>query len=169
MNKFTNMIKNVPSFVLALLILFESSHKSLLSFGNDTPFYDFIVLFYFCFFIPESFPYLLLIILGALKSYLTMSPISLFIASFVFLKFLIEKEKILIKDKSFSTILMLVILNFLLFSLVQLLLIMSYSETNFLELTKLYLRRGIITLLVYVPVHFILSNIIMNKPPIENE
>jgi len=167
MNKLNNLIKITPSLVLALLMLFESSHKSLLSFGNNTPFYDFIVLFYFCFFIPESFSYLWLMILGLLKSYLTMSPLSLSVASFVFLKFLVDKEKILIKDKSFRTVLMLASLNFLLFSLLQVLLIMSYSETNILELTKLYLRRGIITLLLYVPTHFILNNA-MKDSSIEN-
>jgi len=157
----------IPVLALAVLMLFESSYKSLLSFGNNTPFYEFIILFYFCFFIPESFSYISLIVLGILKSYFTMSPVSLYVVSFILLKLLIDKEKILIKDKRLITIFMLVSLNLLFFSLIQILLIMSYSETDVLEIAKLYLRRGVITLLLYIPVHFLLT-IVAKDSSIEN-
>ena len=167
MNKIVNITKIFPVFFLALIMLIESSYNSLLSFGNNTPFYDFIILFYFCFFFPETFSFLTIIILGILKSYLTGFPLSIFILSFLLIKLLVEAEKKLIKNRSFLTVLMLNGLALLLFSLLQIIIIEISSNVNLWELTKLYIRRSIITLIVYIPLYFIMD-ILTKRSSVEN-
>ena len=157
----------LPSFLIVVLVFFESSYNSLLSFGQYTPFYDLIILFYFCFFLPEALPFVLLILLGLLKDFLFMTPLGISSVSFVVLKLLLQKQIVLVKDRLFFTVFTLFLIDVIIISLLQILIVTAITDISFMTLVQLFARRFPATMLLYIPFYFIFTAL-LKKPSIEN-
>jgi len=167
MYKVSKIVHFVPSILVVLLIFFESSYNSLLSFGQNTPFYDLIIIFCFCFFWPGSISFMALLILGLLKDYVMMMPIGFSAMAFIVLRFFLERQLILVKDRSFLVIMIFFLVALIATCLAEIIILLSIEDVGAWPLACLYLHRVFYTILLYVPVYYIFSYL-SQKSSIEN-
>lgn len=151
MYKSNTVVHIIPFFFLLLLILFESSYNSLLYFHQYTPLYEFIVIFFWCSFVPRSMPIVLLILVGLFRDFLLMTPMWISAGSFVLLKLMIAKQEVLVKDRSYFIIMMLFLIDLVIISILQILLILMTSSADFFVLVKIFFSRIPMTLILYIP------------------
>lgn len=152
----------IPSFFLVFLVIFGSSYNSPLYFAEYTPFYEIIIIFYWCFYSPQALPLILLIFIGVFRDYFMMSPMGISSISFVLVSLLAQKEAMIIKSKSFAVIFFIFILNVCVVSIVQIIILAFSLEAGVLLLLKLFSFRVLSTILLYAPMHSIF-NIIRYK------
>lgn len=162
MYKISKIAYILPSFFLVFLIIFCSSYNSLLYFGEYTPFYELIVIFYWCFYFPRLLPILLLVLLGLFRDYLMMSPIGISSVSFVVLSLMAQKSATILKDKSFISVFITFVLNIVIVAAFKIVLLLFYLDSSFVLLSKLFVYRIFSTTILYVPIHFIFE-LLRNK------
>ena len=149
----------IPSFLLVFLVIFGSSYNSPLYFGEYTPFYEIIIVFYWCFYLPQVLPLLILMFFGIFKDYFMMSPMGLSSVSFIFISILAQKESSIIKSQSFAAIFLIFTLNVFLVSIVKIIFLYFSLGVKISFLLSLFSIRSLSTVLLYIPMHFIFEAI----------
>lgn len=162
MYKISKIAYILPSFFLVFLIIFSSSYNSLLYFGEYTPFYELVIVFYWCFYLPRLLPILLLVLIGVFRDYFMMSPIGISSLSFVILSLMSQKSAVILKDKSFISVFIIFVLNIVIIASFKITFLLFYLDSSFMLLSKLFVYRVFSTVLLYVPIHFIFE-LIRNK------
>lgn len=151
MYKSNTIVYIIPFFLLLLLVLFESSYNNLLYFKQYTPFYELIVIFFWCSFLPRSMPIIFLILVGLFRDFLLMTPLGISAVSFVLLKLMIAQQEVLIKDRSYFVTFMLFLVDVLIICILQILVLLMISSIDFFVLVKIFFSRIPPTLMLYVP------------------
>jgi rod shape-determining protein MreD len=154
MHRSSKIVHIIPVFLIVVLVIFEGSYNSLLYFGKYTPFYELLIIFYWAIFLPRSVPVIMLILVGVFRDFLLINPIGISSISFVFLKFLVNQQEVLVKDRSFPTVFMLFVISILIICILNILILMFLSDTPIIFLMKLFSFRISATLGLYIPMHF---------------
>lgn len=80
-----------------------------------------------------------------------MTPMWISAGSFVLLKLMIAKQEVLVKDRSYFIIMMLFLIDLVIISILQILLILMTSSADFFVLVKIFFSRIPMTLILYIP------------------
>ena len=154
MHRANKIVHIIPIFLIIVLVIFEGSYNSLLYFGKYTPFYELVIIFYWAMFLPRSVPIVILILVGLFRDLLLANPIGISAIFFVLLKIIVDKQKVLVKDRSFPTVFMLFAISVFMICIFNILILLFLSETPIMFLVKLFSFRTLSTLGLYIPAHF---------------
>lgn len=157
MNKSSKFVHIIPIFLILVVIIFEGSYNSILFFGKYTPFYELSIIFYWSLFLPRSVPIIILILVGLFRDFLLLTPMGISSISFVFLVFLVKKQKNLIKDRSFLAVFILFIVSIITVCVLNIFILTLLFDSQMMLLVKIFSSRIAATLGFYILAHFIFN------------
>ncbi len=156
MSKHKKNLYILPYIFLFSCMLLEASTNSFLHFlGGKTPTYEYMIIFYWSLFLPNSLPFIVLFAIGLLRDLILLSPIGFSAISFVLLKFLLEKQKL--TENHFIMIWVAFVTNIAFVMLIQFILVnlnFNYSR-NFFNITTMFVGKWIVTSLLYPIAHLL--------------
>lgn len=145
----------VPYIFIVFFIIFEASSNSLIHFGDVTPLYCLSIVFFWCFFVPQSMSFFVLFILGILRDSLMLNSLGISSLSFILMKLIVENQQQYLVHKSFFRAWVVFGVDILLVILVQFFMVILKFSYSFSGLSVLLMTKYFASVAFYPVIHFI--------------